>query len=63
MKLCSDSCVPCCDFCVHCIHENVNGMVCEPIGCKLHPEEKYQLKAQCCGSCEDFHCFRHEKLK
>lgn len=61
MKLCSESCKPCCDFCIHCIYEKhlidgkeVNG---EPIGCSKHADVKHQMMAEACGHCEDFHCF------
>ena len=61
MILCGPECIPCCDFCIHVIHEEIeeNGKKIkgEPIGCKKHPDEKHQEIAQWCGSCKDFHCF------
>lgn len=52
MTLCSDSCIPCCDYCKYVIYEQLlvgskqkNG---EPIGCKLHPDRE--------SLCDDFYC-------
>lgn len=62
MILCSQTCIPCCDFCVHAIHEmgDINGKtnvpLC-PIGCKLHADKEHQDYARGCYYCEDFHCF------
>ena len=67
MILCGEGCVPCCDFCVHCEHDQMEfdgRMVdCEPIGCTLHRDEEHQLKAESCGFCDDFHCFRVKEDK
>lgn len=65
MILCGNHCVPCCDFCIHAIHQlytdgNNPAIVGEPIGCKLHDDEEHELIAVTCGSCKDFHCFRTE---
>lgn len=60
MKLCSDTCKPCCDFCKFSMHERIpyegkmyNG---EPIGCFKHPDPEHQEIAKSCGHCEDFQC-------
>ena len=62
MILCNKDCIPCCDFCIYVIHEmlEVDGQMvkCEPIGCKLHTDEKHQNIAVNCCYCEDYHCFR-----
>lgn len=64
MVLCSDNCIPCCDFCIHVVHDEfvypdgsdiITG---GPIGCTLHPDKKHQEIAEGCGYCDDFHCFR-----
>lgn len=61
MILCNEDCIPCCDFCIHCIHEMVewNGQMvdAEPIGCSLHKDQEHQWKAEACGYCDDYHCF------
>ena len=61
MILCSKTCMPCCDFCIHAIHEEwmegdkkITG---GPIGCKEHKDEEHQKIAEDCGYCPDFHCF------
>ena len=60
MILCSDECVPCCDYCIYAIHEEieVEGNVIKggPIGCKKNSDEKHQEIAQWSGYCKDFHC-------
>ena len=60
MTLCNEHCIPCCDFCIHCIHDLypydgvlTNG---EPIGCYKHFDEEHNNIAAGCGYCEDFHC-------
>ena len=62
MIKCSKKCIPCCDFCIYAIHdeweENGKKITGGPIGCKKHTDEKYQIIAEDCGSCPDFHCFR-----
>lgn len=57
MKLCSESCIPCCDFCIFCIHEFYENIKCEPISCYLHQDYEHQEKARGCSYCKDFHCF------
>lgn len=62
MILCSEGCIPCCDFCIHVIHDRVifcgTAVSIDPIGCSLHPDEEHQRIAEGCGYCEDYHCFR-----
>ena len=65
MIKCGEGCVPCCDFCVHAIHDvwtkDGREIVGGPIGCKLHPDEEHQRIAEHCGECADFNCFRAEE--
>lgn len=56
MIKCCYECIPCCDYCIHCEHEVIEGMTCGPIGCILHKDEEHQRKAEGGGYCEDFHC-------
>lgn len=58
MITCRDDCTTCCDYCIHCEHKLINGMISKPIGCKLHKDKEHQRKAEGYGYCEDFHCFR-----
>lgn len=64
MILCGEYCEPCCDFCIHCIHEEKmeDGEVSHgaPIGCGKHKDQEHQDIALICGYCDDFHCFRAE---
>lgn len=67
MIFCSENCMPCCDFCIYCIHEKIpynrkvtNG---EPIGCSKHSDEEYKLLVKHCGYCNDFHCFNTKQNK
>ena len=60
MIKCSPDEIPCCDFCIHCIHATENDpdhAPTEPIGCSLHNDKKHNDEALGCGYCEDFHCF------
>lgn len=67
MILCSDSCIPCCDFCVYAIHdEYMDGnekILGGPIGCGLHPSAKYQHEAEMCGYCDDYKCYQADRKK
>lgn len=60
MKKCSANCIPCCDFCVHCLHAYATdgGGRCEPLGCMLHRDYEHQSIVEACGECDDFQCFR-----
>ena len=64
MILCGQTCIPCCDFCAHAIHEmgEINGKMVAlcPIGCKLHADKEHQDYAKGCYYCEDFYCFEAE---
>ena len=63
MVLCGEYCEPCCDFCIHCIHEEViDGEIIydAPIGCSKHLDEEHQETAELCGYCDDFHCSHAE---
>ena len=64
MILCNKGCIPCCDFCIHVIHEELevtpdgsNIIQGGPIACKLHDDETHQKYAKDCYYCQDFHCF------
>lgn len=62
MVLCNKDCIPCCDFCIHVIHEmgEINGKMVRlaPIGCSLHKDEEHQDYAVGCYYCDDYHCFK-----
>ena len=68
MILCSKDlmeCRPCCDFCIHVIHDvwmdngvEQNG---EPIGCNLHTDGDHQQIAENCSWCQDFQCFQADR--
>lgn len=62
MTLCDKDCIPCCDFCIHVIHEewddqetgsHIRG---GPVGCKLHTDQEHQNIAEGCGYCNDYYC-------
>ena len=65
MKKCGIDCIPCCDFCIHAIHEEyeIDGKcyMGGPIGCTLHNDEKHQNIAMMCGNCSDFICCNTEE--
>lgn len=62
MKRCGDECIPCCDFCIHVMHGDLNIDGTDgPIACMLHPDEHHQELAEWCAYCDDFHCFRAEE--
>ena len=64
MIKCSPDEIPCCDFCIHCIHateEDEYHAPTAPIGCGLYNDEKHNNEALMCGYCNDFHCFRAGK--
>lgn len=71
MIKCYSGCVPCCDFCIHCVHSwfeiYENGQrkweASEPIACTIHMDEKHKRIAQSCGYCDDFHCFREPEQR
>ena len=64
MILCNENCKPCCDFCVHCIHEEwdeyaydeVIHLTGAPIGCLLHNDKQHQEYAEGCWFCDGFQC-------
>ena len=64
MIKCNDDCMPCCDFCIHAIHEefeyNGDTIIGGPMGCSLYNDDKHRDIAESCGSCDDFHCFLAE---
>lgn len=66
MVRCDECGIPCCDFCIYAVHEefelNERVVIGGPIGCNLHKDEKHQNIAEGCGYCDDFHCFRAEKI-
>lgn len=54
--LCSDDCIPCCDFCIYCKHTDDKHRT--PIECN-HPKDKKgdDVFFFGGGECENFHCF------
>lgn len=61
MIKCNEDCIPCCDFCIYAEHEMLeDNIIGGPIGCRLHPEQEYQWKAEACSYCKNFHCFNVE---
>lgn len=60
MILCSKECIPCCDYCIHVIHDTeiFNGkiIVSAPINCSLYDDNEHKRIASGCGYCDDFHC-------
>ena len=67
MILCSNNCIPCCDFCVYAIHDEIEyeneKFLGETIGCKFHPEKEYQNEAIMCGYCDDYQCYEADRKK
>ena len=68
MIACSDECMEHrnCDVCKYSIPEyfydqNDKIFYGGPIGCALHKEDFYQMIAEDCGWCGDFHCSRCTK--
>lgn len=61
MITCGNDCIPCCDFCIHAIHEmfELNGCTVTgaPIGCFYNKDEEHQDIASNDGCCDDFYCF------
>ena len=61
MILCDGDCIPCCDFCIYCIHANEDTeeyAKAEPIACSLYNDKFHNNQVRDCGYCDDFHCFR-----
>lgn len=58
MKKCSESCVPCCDFCRYVVHEMYDDVIGPPIKCMLHRDEEHRRLAEDCSYCDDFWCKR-----
>lgn len=67
MILCSNECIPCCDFCAYAIHDEIEyegkKVLGGPIGCGLHPSAKYQHEAEMCGYCDDYKCYQADREK
>ena len=66
MKKCSEGCIPCCDFCIHVIHDkwqSKDGKPCtgDPESCGLHNDIEHNKIAVNCGYCDDYHCFRYKE--
>ena len=65
VKLCSEECTPCCDYCKYVVHEVIefenNKVVGGPIFCKLHLDEEHRQLARRCSYCEDFWCMNAEE--
>lgn len=50
MIKCSPDEIPCCDFCIYCIHateEDEYHAPTEPIGCGLHNDKNIMTKRKC----------------
>lgn len=62
MIKCDESCIPCCDYCIHAQYERqpIVGRV--VTGCRQHEDEEHQQTAVNLGYCEDFHCENVEEL-
>lgn len=60
MIKCDESCIPCCDYCIHArrIWQPIEGKV--VIGCLRYEDEEHQRTAVNLGCCEDFHCVNAE---
>lgn len=53
--------IPCCDFCIFCIHgwqkcEDGHLMSLGPIGCKKYNDAEHNRIASGCGYCDDYIC-------
>lgn len=64
MILCSDDCIPCCDFCIHAKHSEWDDERGHHTGgpdkCLLYNDEVHNDIAIFCGYCDDYHCFMAE---
>lgn len=65
MKLCSEECTPCCDYCKYVVHEVIefenNKVLGAPIFCKLHLDKKHTQLVRLCSYCKDFWCMNADK--
>ena len=65
MILCSNHCIPCCDYCIYSISaewdDEYGHHIGGPSGCTLHKDEEHQMIAESDGHCNDFHCVRVDK--
>ena len=67
LKLCSEECVPCCDFCVHAIHghffrikdKKAIHVLAAPIGCTRFNDEEHCNLAKSCSYCDEFDCLKN----
>jgi hypothetical protein len=61
MKLCSENCMPCCDFCIHAVHETWveegRQVIGGPIYCRLYRDQEHDDIVFDCSYCDDFECF------
>lgn len=66
MTLCSDNCIPRCDFCIHAIYEIVKKqgrrVIGSPYACDLYNDEEHQKLVESLNYCDDFHCFELEYI-
>ena len=64
MKLCSEECTPCCDYCKYVVHEVIefenNKVVGGPIFCKLHLDEEHRRIGKRWSYSEDVWCMNAE---
>ena len=60
MRLCSNGCIPCCDYCKHVEHSHIKfrGKIISaaPLRCKLHNDPEHEDVVTGCYYCEDFYC-------
>lgn len=60
MILCSNSCIPCCDYCEYVVHEKfrIDGdiQLGSPLFCQKYNDEYHNKIVGCCGYCTDFYC-------
>ena len=67
MIKCSESCIPCCDFCIYAVHEELEDeesggtFYDSPVWCEAWQDEEHAALCESCSFCEDFHCFRATK--
>lgn len=62
MIKCDESCIPCCDYCIHAQYERqpIAGRI--VTGCAKHEDDKHKKMARNLGYCEDFCCINRVKI-
>ena len=57
MKLCSNNCIPCCDFCKYVVHGDIEvDGTSGPLYCGKYDDDFHNKLAEWCGYCDDFYC-------